>query len=284
MGLDKHFLQKTGRPYLQKIKKIISAKLDYLVLGLTIIGSMLMIFFANHTSEVGALQGVTLEIIGRLAEPWSSFRQLQNTNVENSLLRYQNAMLQIRNSQLAEAYYENVRLREMLGFAGSTASQLMPARIIGSGYNTGMATILVNLGREQGVRENMPVVSADGLVGKIISVSDSYSTVQLLTDPNFRVAALDQRSRVQAVFQWVGYDSGLLTGVSLSADVKVGDWVVTSGQNSFFSTGLKIGTVSMIDDTHAGLFQKIYVKPRLDFSRLEEVFVIVNPVNPKAGG
>lgn len=267
-----------------QLQKITSNKFDYLVLGLAIVLSISLMFFADQSGQVGALQGVSMEIIGRLAEPLGSLRRLGNLYQENSMLRHQNALLQIRNSQLAEAHYENMRLREMVGYAAASPVHLLAARLIGSSHQGGMATIVLNLGYDQGVRVDMPVVSADGLVGKVIRISAGFSTVQLLTDRNFRVAALDQRTRVMGVFQWTGFDSGLLTGVSLSADVKVGDWVVTSGQNSLFPTGLKIGMVSLIDDTHAGLFQKIYVKPRLDFSRLEEVFVITQTAHPQAGG
>ncbi len=267
-----------------QLKKITANKFDYLVLALAIVLAIALMFFADQSGQAGVLQGASLEIIGRLAEPFASLGRWRNVYQENSMLRHQNAMLQIRNSQLAEAHYENMRLREMVGFAQASQVRLMPARLIGSSNQSGMATIMLNLGHDQGVRIDMPVVSADGLVGKVIRTTADYSVVQLLTDRNFRVAALDQRSRVMGMFQWTGFDSGLLTGVSLSADVRVGDWIVTSGQNSLFPTGLKIGLVSMIDDAHAGLFQKIYVKPRLDFSRLEEVFIMTPTVKPKAGG
>ncbi len=265
------------------IKKIVSSKLDYLLLILAIAGSMAMMFLVKQSREVTALQGVSLEMIGRLAQPLASLRRLGNAIEENRRLRYQNAMLQIRNSQLAEAHYENLRLRELLKFGQSTTAELIPARLIGSGDNLNMATILLDAGYQRGIRENMPVVSADGLVGRVVSVSRDYCTVQLLSDLNFRVAALDQRSRVQGVFQWIGLNNGVLNGVYLSADVKIGDWIVTSGQNSFFPTGLKIGVVSRIDDVHAGWFQKIYIKSRLDFSRLEEVFIMTRAAANQSG-
>lgn len=262
----------------KKIKKIVSSKVDYVILLLAIVLATGLMFYHPSSREIGALQGASLEIIGRLVQPFSSLRRWGQVQEENSRLRYQNAMLQIRNSQLAEAHFENLRLREMVGFAETTPMKLLATRIIGSSGPAAMNTIVLNVGYGQGVRENMPLVSADGLVGKIITVSTTHSIAQLLTDRSFRVAALVQRSRVQGVFQWEGFNSGLLTGVYLSADVKVGDWVVTSGQNSLFPLGLKIGVVSQIDAAHAGFFQRIYVKPRLDFSRLEEVFVILDAV------
>ncbi len=268
----------------KNLKKIVAPQLDYLILTLAVVASVALMFLGNRGGELGALQGVSLELLGRMTGPVAAIKRLGDVYEENSRLRYQNAMLQVRNCQLAEAHYENQRLRAMVGFAEQSTARLQPARLIGSGSHPGMATILIDAGRLQGIEENRPVISADGLVGKVISVSSHHSIIQLLTDRNFRVAALDQRSRVQGVFQWAGFDSGLLTGVFLSADVKLGDWVVTSGQNSLFPTGLKIGVVSMIDDAHAGMFQKIYVKPRLDFSRLEEVFVILDADSSRQAG
>jgi rod shape-determining protein MreC len=267
----------------QKIKKIVSSSRDYLVLAVVIAASVFLMFFMNDTSEIGGLQAMTLEMFGQLARPMSALRQWQHVYEENHRLRMQNAMLQIRNSQLAEAHYENIRLRQMVGFATTTDLPLKPAHVIGIGARALAASIVLDIGYSQGVRENMPVVSADGLVGKVLTVSTSHCVVQLLIDSNFRVAALVQRSRVQGKFQWSGYDSGTLESVNLSADIQEGDVVVTSGLNSIFPPGLKIGVISDVDAAHAGLFQKIYVKPRISFNRLEEVFVIMQSSAAKSG-
>lgn len=268
---------------MQKIKKIVSSTRDYVVLAAAIGLSVFLMFFMNDTSEVGGLQGLTLEMFGQLARPVSVLRQWQHVYEENRRLRMQNAMLQIRNSQLAEAYYENIRLRQMVGFARATDLPLQSARVVGVGQRAITESIILDIGTHQGVREHMPVVSADGLVGKVLSVSSNHCVVQLLIDRNFRVSAMVQRTRVQGMFQWSGYDSGTLDSVFLSADVQEGDVVVTSGLNSLFPAGLKIGVISTIDAAHAGLFQKIYVKPRINFYKLEEVFVIMQPAAAKSG-
>lgn len=268
---------------MQKIKKIVSSTRDYLVLAVVIAASVFLMFFMNDTSEIGGLQAMTLEMFGQLARPMSALRQWQHVYDENRRLRLQNAMLQIRNSQLAEAHYENVRLRQMVGFAAMADLPLKAAHVIGAGNRALAESIILDIGYGQGVRQNMPVVSADGLVGKVLSVSTNQCVVQLLVDPNFRVAAVVQRSRVPGKFQWSGVDSGTLEGVYLSADVQEGDVVVTSGLNSIFPPGLKIGVVSDVDAAHAGLFQKIYLKPRINFSRLEEVFVIMQLSASKSG-
>jgi len=249
---------------------------DYLVLSAAIAVSLYLLFFANSSRQLGGIHALTLEVVGRLTWPVSQLNRISALRESNRLLRYQNTVLQLKNAQLAEAYYENQRLRQMVGFSLLSDYPLIPAKVIGTTGAAGLQNFILDAGTDKGVASNMTVVSADGLVGRIVNVSSGFSTGQSLSDPNFRAAALIQRSRVQGVFQWAGYESGMLTGVYLSADVKVGDVVVTSGLNSMFVQGLKIGTVTQIDEVSGGLFKKIFIHPKTDFSKLEEVFIIKN--------
>ena len=267
---------------MNKLGRAISYWRDYLILAFAVMLSCYLLFFANHPRQLGGIQTVSLEIIGRLAQPISRIRQWGHLQESNRILRYQNTLLQIKNAQLAEAYYENQRLRQMLGFRLDADYPLLPAKVIGTTGKTGQQSFVLDLGEDKGLQPGMTVVSADGLVGRIVHASGRFATGQTLADPSFRAAAMIQRSRVQGVFQWAGYESGTLIGIYLSADVKVGDVVVTSGLNSMFAAGLKIGTVTQIDDASGGLFKKIYIKAKTDFGKLEEVFVIKNPVTNTA--
>lgn len=259
---------------MNKLGKTISYWRDYLILIIALALSMSMLFFANSPRQLGGIHTLSLEILGRLSAPMAALRGHMDVAVENRLLRQQNTVLQLKNAQLAEAYYENMRLRQLLGFKMMASYPLVAAQVIARTNETAMESIIIDAGAAQGIKTNMTVVSGDGLVGRIISVSSTYAVVQTMQDRNFRCGALLQRSRLQGVFQWAGYDTGLLTGIYLSSDVKPGDVVVTSGVNSFFVPGLKIGTVTQIDEAGSGLFQRIYIKPKVDLTVLEEVFVV----------
>ncbi len=261
---------------MSKLGKTISYWRDYLILIMALTLSMSVLFFANSSRQLGGIHTVTLEILGRLSTPLASLRVHVNLAEENRTLRHQNTVLQLKNAQLAEAYYENIRLRKIVGFKTDAAYPLMAANVIARTNEAAMETLVIDAGAAQNVKANMTVVAADGLVGRIVSVSPSYAVVQTLQDRNFRCGALVQRSRLQGVFQWAGYDTGLLSGIYLTSDVKLGDVVVTSGINSLYVPGLKIGTVIKIDDADFGLFQRIYIRPKVELTSLEEVFVIIS--------
>ncbi len=262
---------------MSKISKKMYFWLDYWILLLAISVSLYLLFFVNEPRRLGPLQRLTLEAVGRLSEPMTSVRRWLHLRKTNEELRYQNTLLQIKNSQMAEAYYENIRLRQMLHFQTEEEWPLVPAKVIGASGKKGMVGLKVAVGSKQGIKEHMTVISADGLVGRIVSVSENFSVVQTIADADFRAAAMIQRSRVQGIFQWAGYTYGTLKGVYITADVKVGDVVITSGLNSMFVPGLKIGIVTYVDDASSGMFKKINVKVRTDFSNLEEVFIINKP-------
>jgi len=76
------------------------------------------------------------------------------------------------------------------------------------------------------------------------------------------------------MFKWEGYNRGLLTGIFLSGDVRKGDVIVTSGTNSIYVPGLKLGVVSLIDDAESGMYRRIFVEPKVDITRLREVYII----------
>ena len=248
--------------------------LEYLYFVLALALSLTTLFFANDPRQLGSLHTFSLEVLGRMTSPLAWFRDNLNLAAENRLLRQQNAMLQLRNAQMAEAWYENSRLRQLLGFKMTTPYDLVAATVTGRQEQAGAEALLLDVGSEDGIRMNMTVISADGLVGRIISVSTGYSLVQTIDDRTFRCAAMVQRSQVQGMFQWSGYNSGILTGIYLSGDVRKDDVVVTSGTSSIFVPGLKIGVVSFIDEAESGMFRKVYVKPKVNMTRLQEVYVI----------
>lgn len=137
-----------------------------------------------------------------------------------------------------------------------------------------MQTIILDVGIPDSIRKDQPIVSADGLVGRIINVSEHVSIGQILMDRNFRAGARVQRSRVEGIIKWAGGNRCALSEVHKRADVHLGDVVVTSRTSTLFPPGLRIGSVVEIDSQSSNLYQTIFVKPFVDFSKLEEVFVI----------
>jgi rod shape-determining protein MreC len=215
-------------------------------------------------------------------------QELEGVREENRQLHRKIMELSIKNSRLTEEHLENSRLRELLGFKSQLRQLVIPADVIASEPNRRAFTVMINKGQRDQVRRNMPVVNMYGLVGKILDVSAHTAVVQLLIEPSFRASAQVQRSRVMGIIKPGAGMTLRLDNVPLAEDVKEGDRVITSGLGGVFPSGIEIGMVVSAQNEEAfsqdyqtfGIFKMIQVSPSVDFSTLEELFVL--KVEPQA--
>lgn len=201
---------------------------------------------------------------------------------ENARLKSELAARDNLYYKLLELQKENYRLREMLGFKERTEYALLPAEVIARDPSHWFETIIINKGYADGVEKDMAVVTAEGLVGSVMFVSRNSSQVLMLTDSRRAVSALVQRSREPGFIGIVeGYpekNSYLrLTNLPPEANVQPGDIVISSGLGGVFPKGLVIGHVLEVGNDKSGLLQQATVVPAVNFNRLEEVFVVLEP-------
>jgi rod shape-determining protein MreC len=209
-------------------------------------------------------------------------KELEGVLEENKRLHQKVMELSLKNFWLNEEHLENSRLRELLGFRSQLEQKVIPAHVVAADPNRRYFSVLINKGRQEGVKRNMPVVNMHGLVGKIVDVASHSSVVQLMIDPSFRASALDQRSRVFGIIKPGSGFTLRLDNVPLREDVEVGDQVISSGLGGIFPPGINIGMVTSVasletfseEDRSFGIFKMIQVKPSVDFSSLEELFVL----------
>ena len=249
--------------------------LDYTVLIVTVVISFVLIFAGNDEEQTMGIQSVAMEILGVAVQPVHTVQRLLKVRNENSRLLQKNSELLLRMSQYEEAFHENQRLRSLIGFEQQEGFRGIPANVIAFRKSTGVQTILVNAGLKRGVTANSTVVSGDGLVGKIIKVSDNRSTVQLLSDHNFRAAARIQRTREAGIYYAIDNVQGNLNGIARRSNVEIGDKIITTGMESIYPAGLLVGIVTKIEKDIPGLFLEINVKAGVEFKKLEEVFIIL---------
>ena len=215
----------------------------------------------------------------------NQIKQLKWVYGENRKLHQKVMELTLENSKLKEEHLENSRLRALLEFRSELRYQVIPAEVVAAEPNRplGTGSVVINKGKEKGIRPNMPVLNLHGLVGKIQETFPYRSTVQLMLDPNFRVSALDQRSRIFGIIKpHSGPGSVLkLDNVPTGEDIRTGDQVVSSGLGGIFPAGIRIGIVSRVEEQalsktspYSGVFKEIKVKPSVDFSSLEELFIL----------
>ena len=252
---------------------------DYLALMILVIASLAVMFFGNDSVTIGRHQRIVLEFLALVEQPVDQLSGLLSAKESYNQLLKQNADLLVQNSRFEEAYLENLRLRGMLQFVSEVAPECQPARVMGkSGYES-IGTIIIDRGSEEGVKENQPIISTAGLVGKIIKVYKQYSVGQLIIDRNFRAGARIRRSRVEGIAKWAGNDLGMLAEVHKRADVKIGDVIVTSENSALFLAGIKIGIVVDIKSHDSSMFKEVYFKPSVDFTKLEEVLIVTTKNN-----
>lgn len=234
----------------------------------------LVLIFSNEKPQMETAKAWTLDGFGFILEKISVISKWNDLLEENQWLRRQNAELMLEKSMLAEAKFENQRLRKLLDFKSRSQLNLISAKVIGMEEEGFVNSIVLSVGKSDSVEANMAVVTSQGLVGKIFSAGSHRSICQLLLDRNFRVSGMVQRSRLTGIVKWQTGDKVVLSGVPKRSEIAVADTVVTSGMSSIFPGGLEIGRVIRISENSESMFMNIEIKPAVDFSKLEEVFVI----------
>ena len=196
----------------------------------------------------------------------------RNAELEEALARYQTELVELR-----EINNDYRRLSELVEYASTARDQEhLVAEVISYDQNALMRTMVINRGVRHGVARGMPVVTGQGLVGRITDVTANAARVMLVTDPNSNVNARLQTTRAQ------GRVEGQLTGnlrmmwIPLEAEVQVGDVVLTSGLGGNFPPDIQIGQVESRQREEFALNQQAEVRSLVDFDNLEFVLVITS--------
>ncbi len=219
-----------------------------------------------------------IQLFGRLFSSLEQFFKeyiwLKNLRGENESLKREIAELQGRVTSYQEAYVENQRLRRLLDFKTTTMAETIPAQVIVHDLTGWFQTLMVDKGFRDGVAPDMPVVNDEGLIGRVLDVSNRYSRVLLITDQGSAVDAVDQRNRVRGILCGKDANGCLLKYIRGNLDIKEGDLVISSGKDGIYPKGLRLGVVRAVYKDPVDLFQKIDVKPLARMSALEEVLII----------
>jgi rod shape-determining protein MreC len=220
------------------------------------------------------VQGIEANIADDSTGFFHDYFDLVNVRRENVRLKEQVADLESQRTRLAELEVENRRLSDLLELREVLDMQALAARIIGADATEVSRTLILSEGSTNGLRRDMPVISTEGVIGKLIAVAPNASRVLLINDHNSGLDALDQRSRARGIV------AGLLNGdltmkyVDRTEDVKPGDSVVTSGMDGIFPRGLLVGQITSVSQEGPGLFLNIDIRPAADFQKLEQVLIL----------
>lgn len=196
--------------------------------------------------------------------------KLQNQCVSNKILELEKTDLEAKNKLLEE---ENSKLREMLGSRPATNWSYQPSGVIFCQNHL----MILNQGKEQGIRKGQAVVFKNMLVGKIVEVNSQTSRVKLISakDNQIRVR-LDNLAGAKGVVKVGSQPQFFLEEVDFNVKLEKGQIVISSGEDEDFPSGLLIGKIEEVLKNEADIYQKALIKPFLDFNDLTQVFVILN--------
>lgn len=259
---------------------------------LLILSLAVLSYSVTRLSETGFLRKMVLEVatpvedvvnvsLNGLQDAWKRYLFLIGMEDENRRLRKENAALGEQMNRLQEGYMEGMRLRKLLNLSEGLPGRTVAARVVDRSRTFLFKTILINKGTADGLRVGLPVLSEQGIVGRIIETAWHASQVLLIIDENSNIDALIQRNRAQGILQGAGPSGCNLKYISRVEEVQPGDVVLSSGLAGVFPKGLMIGVVTGVSRKGEGLFQKIDVAPAVDFGKVEEVLALVTDPGPK---
>lgn len=221
----------------------------------------------------GIFTDVTLTVTGGVTDlvELQNLRQ-RNAELEEALAQYQSELVELR--EIASDYQ---RLTELLDYTTTATNQeFVTADVINVDQSGLRRTITINRGTRDGITVGMPVVTRQGLVGRIIDVSANASRVLLITDRASSVSARLQSNRVEGSVQAPVPGSLRMTMIPIDQPVEVGDLVITSGLGGNFPPDLVIGIVTSTRQFEFELFQEAEVASLINFDTLEFVLVITS--------
>ena len=193
-----------------------------------------------------------------------------------SELREQNAELTAQVAELSESKKTSERLESLLNLQSTYNLTSTAARIIGNSSDAWSHAVTIDKGTAAGFSCGMAVCNSGGVIGQIVEVSATTSTVQLITDEGSGVSAMIQSTRAQGMLQGQPDGSLRLSYVSTESDVKVGDIVITSGIGGVYPKGLPLGTVSSVEKSDNDVYYTIVVRAQSTAENNEEVLVITS--------
>ncbi|OPY55930.1 MAG: Cell shape-determining protein MreC precursor [Pelotomaculum sp. PtaU1.Bin035] len=222
---------------------------------------------------------ISLTWLGSQARYAMSFSvSMVRAGERNLALEQEVARLESQVTQLTEFKLESERLSNLLNYKQVMAKRynLLTASIVDRDPGNWFGTITLNRGAGDGVKENMTVLTPEGLVGRVVSVSAATCEVLLITDPRSGVGSLVQDTRTSGIVEGTTASSRMARMIHIpnNAPIEVGQAVVTSGLGSIFPKSIPVGVIAGINSESSGLFKSADILPYANLNQLEEVLIV----------
>ena len=179
---------------------------------------------------------------------------------------------------------ENTRLKEQLLKTDQKPDlrkdDVISTEIIARDNEAGIRFFTIDKGSVENIKLNMPVLTADGLVGKVIEVTEYQSIIETALSPSLKISALDRRSRVVGVIEYSSLSNLRFKYTFAESNIQINDTIMTSGLGGIFPSGINIGIVKSVTTDPTRFFQYVDIKPIVNYNTIEQVFVLTSEFRP----
>jgi rod shape-determining protein MreC len=223
------------------------------------------------------VQRLTYAIVGGAVRLWNGYVALRYVRIENAALQQELATLQVQQQQQEASVRRSGELRRLLELRDASDLQTRAAEVIGWSAVPGTRFLTIDRGSSDDIKENMAVISPAGVVGRVVRTARKAALVQLLVDRNAAAGARAGDARAEGIVVGTGADTLRMDYVSSTADLAVGELVVTAGTDGIYPKGFAIGHIEHIEKAGSA-YALIRIRPAVNFAALEEVLVVTSPV------
>ena len=267
-----------------------SKKAEIAGIVITIIILILIVIFSNADRETSFLENVASKLVmpvqngltylkNKVNGNSTFFTDINNLKQENEELSQKNSELEQSLRELESIKSENETLKEYLGLTEKYGEyNTVPAYIINKDISNYAKTIIINVGSDDGIKENMTVIADQGLVGHVISVTSDTAKVRTIIDTSSSVSCLLSTTDESIVCKGTLEEESALKAMYIPDDDGViqGDSVETSGLGGIYPKGIHVGSIKKVVNTQNATDRYAIVETAVDFDKLDTVLVITN--------
>jgi rod shape-determining protein MreC len=206
---------------------------------------------------------------------WWGYLDLVHVRRDNNALKNELERLRLEQASVVEDARQGQRLQHLLGFKEHYIYQTVPAQVVGTSGTDQSQVVYLDKGSDDGLKPDMPVMTADGIVGRLKDVFPSTSQLLLISDAASGVGVMLETTRTRGILKGSSYGQMQVINVSPDERIKPGDKIITSGGDQIFPRGMPVGTVDhVVPDPERDPLVDVIVRPAANLARLEEVLVI----------
>ncbi len=211
---------------------------------------------------------------GFFGDVWSGYINLVYVRQDNLDLKDKNDRLKMENSLLREKVLEYERLKKLLNFKEAYSFQSVACNVVGRNVDGYLKYIIIDRGSEDGIEVKDPVISFEGLVGSVSEVYNNTARVDVILNIKNNASVMNKRTRAVGIIRGNGEGQLVVDYYDRLDKVQIKDELITSGLGGVYPKGIAVGVVDRVDVRDTGLFQDLFVRPVVDFYKLENVLVL----------